>query len=70
IAVRFVVIVSIIPAILQLENLRRLLSEVQKSSDAMLLLVRLIVALIPEHLSDAVPVALMLASAMAVRQMV
>ncbi|MDH4744497.1 LptF/LptG family permease [Sphingomonas sp. CBMAI 2297] len=70
IAVRFAVIVSIIPAILALENLRRLLAEVEKSSDAMALLVRLSVALVPEHLSAAVPVALMLASALTVRQMI
>ena len=70
IAVRFAVIVAIIPAILALENLRRLLAEVEKSSDAMALLVRFSIAQVPEHLNAAVPVALMLASAMAVRQMI
>lgn len=70
IAVRFAAIAAIIPVILALENVRRLLSDVEKCRDAVLLLVRLTLSLVPEHLGEAVPVALMLGCALAVRQMI
>jgi lipopolysaccharide export system permease protein len=70
VAGRFAMVVGIILTILSLENFNRLLSDVQRTGDPMLLLGRLTLALLPEHLSAAVPVGLMLAVALSVRQMV
>lgn len=69
IALRFLAVLGIVVAMLSLENVARLSADVERSNAPLLLLARLTAALIPEHLSAAIPIALMLAVALVVRQM-
>ncbi|MGN6819846.1 MAG: LptF/LptG family permease [Sphingomonas sp.] len=68
-ALRLAAFTVIILVILTLENASRLAADVDRSNAPFRLLARLSLALVPEHLSAALPVALLLAIALSVRAM-
>lgn len=69
VAQRMLVVIALIVAILSLENVQRLTTDLQRTIDPMHLLGRLSLLLIPEHLSAAIPVALLLGVALTVRKL-
>ncbi len=69
VALRFLAVAGIVIVMLSLENVARLAADVEQSDAPLELLGRLSLALIPEHLSAAIPIALLLGVALTVRQM-
>lgn len=69
VAGRMLVVAGLIVAILSLENVQRLTTDLQQTNDAIPLLGRLSLLLVPEHLSAAIPVALLLGVALTVRKL-
>jgi lipopolysaccharide export LptBFGC system permease protein LptF len=66
---RFAATVAAVLTILALENAGRLAADLQHTRQPLLLLARLSLLLVPEHLAIAVPVAILLATALTVRAM-
>lgn len=69
VGLRLLAVTLIILVILTLENISRLAADVQRSDAPLRLLGRLSLALLPEHLSAALPIGLLLAVALTVRRM-
>ncbi|KQN19410.1 hypothetical protein ASE86_13080 [Sphingomonas sp. Leaf33] len=69
VAARMLVVTALILAILSLENVQRLTADLQQTTDPLPLLGRLSLLLIPEHLSAAIPIAVLLGVALTVRKL-